>query len=104
MMIVILFMIWYYQNYIKLKIMKPIDKVKAYLRLQRMTEKMNDRRTFTNSVYKAIKQRPLVERSAIINDLKMINEMELRRDYNDYQEKFNQVETALDNSKFNLIN
>ena len=84
--------------------MKLLNKLKAFIRLQNIKQKYNDRRTFTNSIYNAIKNRPLEERSAIINDLKMINETELKKDYEKYQNKFNTVERALDISKFSITN
>ena len=81
-----------------------MNKLNAYLRLLEIKTKVQDRETFTNSIYSALSQRTDLERSLIIGELRKRHHKEMEEKEKIKRQEYLNTEEALHVSKFQIVN
>lgn len=85
--------------------MKPIKKVRAFIRLGRIQERNTNRKTFAQSIWSAINRNGVtdLERGMILKELNQRHKMQVSEKKGRLEDGFLKAEKAEDFNKLNLI-
>lgn len=88
-----------------MKLSNPYTRLLAYIRLQRIKQLTNDRRTFTNTLWKGLNQERFssYDRSVMIKDLERMNLIQTNAEKMEAERKHLEAERAMDNHKFTIV-